>query len=473
MPSQYQKLFFLTVFSMSTAWVDVIALSKYGVFANMMVGNMIYLGRVLGAYGSDDPKWQSETKIPPLFLVLVLFDYMLGVVLFQLSQHYFKFDGRHWGGIVFVMLVSVELLEYYIGIEDNVWLLLLIVWVFGAEDTLCLKGVMQMLPWGSTGKVVAVGVTMSKTVLGIATVEEMKKGVVAFLMTSGMVVGACLALLYCRWNENSPAFGNAIVAPLLGFLLLLHDSWLKDQNAAEQKDHQNKNDALTAGGAAAESTTIAIASNSKMSPHRSLGGGARVISVSAAGNMNHRPHIINLETREFPSSSERPSDNVFYQLQGKNTSEVAVFTKYDLSQLQAPLLQRNNKEHVEQGSTTASTDPRATIDSILKPAEDDESDSDGAEQIVIIGNHPYKRLSSGTIDRLNRSNIEILSLQTSFPPTVEQVVSTNEQVSSNGNGVLRKKVRVTDGDPVPAHPAHRPMNNQYAKTLANIEEKLL
>jgi len=224
MVSDSAKLMFLSAFSFSTGWVDAIALLKYGCFANMMVGNMIYLGRVIGALGSSESALNAEREISPQFFVGLIVMYTLGVIIYTLTKKWYALTARFWAPVVFFMLLGEAYVDKYI-LPGNRWNLLLVVWVFGVEDTLCLKGAMGMLPWGSTGKVVTVGVSISNVILGTADHAEKWKGLTAFCMIVSMATGASFALLYFRWH-GSADWGNAIIAPYLAALLLLHDHWL-------------------------------------------------------------------------------------------------------------------------------------------------------------------------------------------------------------------------------------------------------
>ena len=118
----------------------------------------------------------------------------------------------------------------------NYFSLLLIVWIFGVEDTLCVKGVMGTLPWGSTGSVVTVGVTVAKVFSGEADRAERWRGVTAGCMCVSLVFGSLCAVWYVRYF-GSAAWGFAVTGPYLAVLLLLHDFWLTRK--AEAKDRKS------------------------------------------------------------------------------------------------------------------------------------------------------------------------------------------------------------------------------------------
>ena len=106
-PSSLEKLCFLVAFSFSTGWVDVISLTKYGVFANMMVGNMIFLGRVLGAQGSTLYMFQDEQQTSYVFLFALVLTYSAGCTLYILTNKYWNFTAKFWAP-VFVLVLLLE-----------------------------------------------------------------------------------------------------------------------------------------------------------------------------------------------------------------------------------------------------------------------------------------------------------------------------------------------------------------------------
>jgi hypothetical protein len=207
----------------------------------MMVGNQLTLGNAVGGY-LYGVRPGGMTFPNPLFYVGMIMSFMVGVIMYRLLSSVRTFAARHFAPIVFLWMISHDVIEWYAGdcicaggsCAPNQWHALMLAPVFGIQDAVMTRGKLGFLPWCTTGNYVTVADGAAKLFLGQATEQEKKKWTDSVCLMICTISGCVAGGTYASWSTEylggqsmhancHQTWGLALMAPVLGMLFWLHD----------------------------------------------------------------------------------------------------------------------------------------------------------------------------------------------------------------------------------------------------------
>jgi uncharacterized membrane protein YoaK (UPF0700 family) len=198
--SVYVKTAIHCGFSFSTGWVNCIMLLRYRVFATMMVGNTILMGVAFvcnGGWNTAEEKdywsWQG-TQVRALcpaqfenaahYLTMIML-FVLGTVFQGLLYKNLKWSARAFAPLCALVIISVEMMEYFAVIHDSKVDVYLLSPVFGVIVSISQNCGVGGVPWSATGNMTSAGFNFASWLSGFKSAD------IKNVLTNGLLWVAC------------------------------------------------------------------------------------------------------------------------------------------------------------------------------------------------------------------------------------------------------------------------------------------
>eukprot|EP00434_Breviolum_minutum_P022210 symbB.v1.2.019605.t1/scaffold1611.1/size109513/11 len=179
-----------TLFAVVAGYADVVSLVRYQVFASILTGNVIWLGRV-----SVDPR--SDDQHTGWYYVAVCASFALGAFLHRVCELRWPNRGGSIASIPLALLMLMAEVAYIVT-ESSFhetylrWTVVLVAPLFGVIAAACSTGRMGTHTTMVTGHILALMSIVANIVfLRKFSTAERRKSIMSVLVIAGTIAGAC------------------------------------------------------------------------------------------------------------------------------------------------------------------------------------------------------------------------------------------------------------------------------------------
>lgn len=234
--SVYVKTAIHCGFSFSIGWINCIMLLRYKVFATMMVGNTILMGvafvcnggfsTALEDSGQDFWYWQGpqvKALCPAQFenaghYAFMIFLFLVGAFIQGICYKSWGLSSRAFAPFCALIIIIVEMLEYFGVIHDSKLDVYMLSPVFGIIVSISLNCGVGGVPWSATGNMTSAGFNLAGSIVDFVSAaigvkpatdssSNIEKVVVNVCLWVSFVSGICMGTFF---HSNRTVIFNAL-----------------------------------------------------------------------------------------------------------------------------------------------------------------------------------------------------------------------------------------------------------------------
>jgi uncharacterized membrane protein YoaK (UPF0700 family) len=227
-------------FSFVTGYTDVISVTRWHVFATMMTGNVVWMGRTV------TPQSGSERR--PAFYIAVILAFFAGAVAYRVAEVRWPNRGASLLGLplgTILMSGEAALLTGLVSPTSRLYYasVLSVVPMFGVLNAACLAGKLATTTTLATGHLVTLSGAAAKVLQRepfsqLERVKLMMSVLVFASIFAGATAGASVYYLSDGVSGSGSHGALLPVGPLLALLFWLHDHLAKPQKLVKKMNRK-------------------------------------------------------------------------------------------------------------------------------------------------------------------------------------------------------------------------------------------
>lgn len=231
MVSMSTKFGLASGFGLVTGYIDVIVLIRYSVFASMMTGNLLQLGKAI-----------ADPKIEYMYIISIIVCRMLGLAMHHTAERKFNYGTTLLTPLLILLVSGMEIAHYVrcytLGLEPlypRKYEVLFIAPVFGVQECISLDGCLKCPTTVATGHLQ--NITGSFLNIIWRKKVDMDKFILDLTIVGSIALGALFGSRMNAINPEGTLISEFLLTPAVLLIAVLA---IIDDRLSSPEAHKNK-----------------------------------------------------------------------------------------------------------------------------------------------------------------------------------------------------------------------------------------